>query len=41
MLAPVFVAILLVDAFLRPRIRDPFDRDITGLSEAAKTRSSI
>ena len=32
------VAVLLIDAFLRPKICDPFDRDITGLSEATQTQ---
>jgi FtsP/CotA-like multicopper oxidase with cupredoxin domain len=36
--ALALVAVLLVNAFLHPRIRDPFDRDITGLSEAGKTQ---
>ena len=36
--ALVLVAVLLIDAFLRPKIRDPFDRAITGLSEATQTQ---
>jgi FtsP/CotA-like multicopper oxidase with cupredoxin domain len=36
-LALILVAGVLIDALLRPRIRDPFDRDITGLPEATST----
>jgi FtsP/CotA-like multicopper oxidase with cupredoxin domain len=35
--ALALIAVVLVATFLRPRIRDPFDRYITGLSEATRT----
>jgi hypothetical protein len=38
MVALALVAVVLIATFLRPRIRDPFDRDTTGLSEASRTQ---
>ena len=32
------IAVILIATLLRPRIRDPFDRDTTGLSEATRTQ---
>jgi FtsP/CotA-like multicopper oxidase with cupredoxin domain len=38
MVAVALVGYVAIASFLNPKIRDPFDRDITGLSEATQTQ---